>query len=93
MRHDASSATEEATEWITGAGRVVRLSVDFVPSYVVKKAPAWRYQCLESDGLTRGLTRRYSGEYDAANALVQAAKERTVNSVGGRVGVQPFVVR
>ena len=43
-------------------------------------------------GLRPGLTRRYSGEYDAANALIQAAKERTIESVGRRVGVQPFVV-
>ena len=93
MRHDTSSPAEEATEWVTGAGRGVRPSIDFVPSYVVKNAPAWRDQCPESAGLTQGLTRRYSGEYDAANALVQAAKEGTIDSVGRRVGVQSFVVR
>ena len=93
MKHDTNSPTEEATEWVTGAGRGVRLSIDFVPSYVVKNAPAWRDQCLESAGLTQRLTRRYSGEYDAANAFVQAAKERTIERVGRRAGVQPFVVR
>ena len=51
MKHDTSSPAEEATEWVTGAGRGVRPSVDFVPSYVVKNAPAWRDQCLLSTGL------------------------------------------
>ena len=87
MKHDTNSPAEEATEWVTGAGRGVRLSIDFVLSYVVKNAPAWRDQCLESAGLTQGLTRRYSGEYDAANALVEAAKERTIDSFSRRVGV------
>ena len=93
MKHDTNSPAEEATEWVTGAGRGVRLSIDFVPSYVVKNAPAWRDQCLESAGLRQGLTRRYSSEYDAANALIQATKERTIDSVVRRVGVQSFVVR
>ena len=93
MKHDTNSPAEEAIEWVTAAGRGVRLSVDFAPSYVVKNAPAWRDQWLESAGLRQGLTRRYSGKYDAANALVKAAKERTVDGACRRVGVQPFVVR
>lgn len=39
MKHDTSSPTEEATEWVTGIGREVWPSMDFVPSYVVKNAP------------------------------------------------------
>ena len=40
MRHDTSSPIEEAAECVIGVGRVVWLSRDLVPSYVVKNAPA-----------------------------------------------------
>ena len=48
MKHETSSPAEEAAAWVTGVGREVRPSIDFVPSYVVKNAPAWRDQCLVS---------------------------------------------
>ena len=51
MKHDTSSPAEEATEWVTGAGREVRPSIDFAPSYVVKNAPAWNDQYLVGDWL------------------------------------------
>ena len=53
MKHDTSSPAAEATEWVTGVGREVRPSIVFVPSYIVKNAPAWRDQCLGSAGLNR----------------------------------------
>ena len=40
IKHDTSSPAEEATELVMGLGREVRPSMDFVPSYVVKNAPA-----------------------------------------------------
>lgn len=46
IKHETSSPAEEATELVTGVGREVWPSIDFVPSYVVKNAPAWRYQYL-----------------------------------------------
>lgn len=39
------------------------------------------------------LTRGYGGQYDAANALVQATKERTINRIGRRIRVKSFIVR
>lgn len=50
MAHDTSSAMEDAAAWITGEGTMplgcfavdglIPVRKDFVPSYVVKKAPA-----------------------------------------------------
>lgn len=50
MKHDTSSPAEDASAWVTGVGRGVRPSIDFVPSYVVKNAPALRDQYLVKTG-------------------------------------------
>ena len=41
MRHDTNSPAPEAIEWFIGTGRGVEERRLLVPSYVVKKAPAW----------------------------------------------------
>lgn len=58
IKHDTSSPAEEATELVTGVGREVWPSIDFVPSYVVKNAPAWRYQYLVGNEMSGDTNKR-----------------------------------
>lgn len=49
MRHDTSSAIDDAAECVIGVGSDAWLNRDFVPSYVVKKAPAWDNERLRQE--------------------------------------------